>query len=387
MNRRRFVQRMLTTLAAGGAAPSLLTRTARAAKERDKVLVVVQLSGGNDALNTLVPFRDRAYRSVRPNLAVPAAKVLDLGRDLGLHPALRALLPQWEQGRLALIPAVGYPDASRSHFVSMAIWHSADPSRKSMQGWLGRWLDEQEDPFCAVNLGLSTPLALRGEARQGVALNGLEGFRLRLPERALARFEQGLRQPRNGPAELARAAMERLLEDTRRVQGLRGYEPAADYPRGSFGNALRDVVRMIAGGLDARVYYVALGGFDTHADQLGRQPGLLEQLAAGLSALSQDLKALGRENDVLILGFSEFGRRVEENASGGTDHGKAGLMFALGPGVGGFKGPGYNLDDLDDGDLRYQVDFRSVYAGAAAFIGARPEELFPEPQPLLKLLG
>ncbi len=266
MNRRRFVQRMLTTLAAGGAAPSLLARTARAAKERGKVLVVVQLSGGNDALKTLVPFRNRAYRSVRPNLAIAAAEVLDLGQGLGLHPTLRALLPQWEQGRLALIPAVGYPDASRSHFVSMAVWHSADPTRKSLLAWLGRWLDEQEDPFCAVNLGLSTPLALRGEALQGVALNGLEGFRLRLPEQALALFEQGLRQRRSGPAELARAAMERLLEDTRRAQGLHDYEPAADYPHSGFGNALRDVARMIAGGLDARVYYVALGGFDTHTD-------------------------------------------------------------------------------------------------------------------------
>ncbi|WP_456447129.1 DUF1501 domain-containing protein [Oceanithermus sp.] len=387
MNRRDFVQRMLTTLAVGGAAPSLLARTALAAGPGEKILVVVQLSGGNDALNTLVPYRDAGYRKARPNLAVTAGEVLDLNGELGLHPSLRGLLPFWERGRLALIPAVGYPQPSRSHFVSMAIWHTADPSRRSTEGWLGPWLDEADDPFCAVNLGLSAPLALRGDSRQGVAVGGVDAFRLRLPEPALERFERGLARPAEGPLERTRAAMERLLADTRRVQALRGYRPEAAYPHGAFGNALRDVVRMIAGGLGARVYYVALGGFDTHAGQLGRQPGLLEQLANGLGAFAQDLRALGREDDVLVLGFSEFGRRVQENASGGTDHGKAGLMFALGPVAGGVLGPGYNLDDLDAGDLRYQVDFRSVYAGAAAFIGARPEELFPEPQPLLRLSG
>ncbi|HHO58394.1 MAG TPA: DUF1501 domain-containing protein [Oceanithermus profundus] len=387
MNRRNFVQSMLTTLAVGGAAPSLLSRTAMAAAPGDKILVVVQLSGGNDALNTLVPYRHAGYRKARPNLAVPPQEALDLNGELGLHPALRGLMPFWEQGRLALVPAVGYPHPSRSHFVSMAIWHSADPDRRRTEGWLGPWIDGEDDPFCAVNLGLSAPLALHGEARQGVAIGGLDAFHLQLPQPALQRLKQGLARPASGPLERTRAAMARLLDDIERVQGLRGYAPQAEYPRGAFGRALSDVVRMIAGGLGARVYYVSLGGFDTHADQLGRQPELLEELAAGMSAFSQDLKALGREDDVLVLGFSEFGRRVAENASGGTDHGKAGLMFALGPGVGGFKGPGYNLDDLDDGDLRYQVDFRSVYAGAAAFIGARPEELFPGPQPVLPLLG
>lgn len=387
MNRRTFVQQMLTTLAVGGAAPSLLARTARAATAGEKILVVVQLSGGNDALNTLVPYRDAGYRKARPNLAVGASESLDLNGELGLHLALAGLMPFWEQGRLGLIPAVGYPRASRSHFVSMAVWHSADPQRAATEGWLGRWIDEQDDPFCAVNLGLAAPLALQGSERQGVAVGGLDGFDLKLPPAALERLRSSLEHPRSGALEATRRAMARLVADTARMQGLAGYEPQAEYPRGGFGNALRDVVRMIAGGLEARVYYVSLGGFDTHADQLVRQPALLEQLAAGLSAFARDLKALGREDDVLVLGFSEFGRRVAENASGGTDHGKAGLMFALGPGAGGLKGPGYDLDDLDDGDLRYRVDFRSVYAGAAAFIGARPEELFPEPQPVLPLLG
>ncbi len=387
MNRRIFVQRMLATLAVGGVAPSLLARTARAAAGGEKILVVLQLTGGNDALNTLVPFRERAYRSVRPNLAVDPAKVLDIGGGLGLHPSLKPLMPLWERGRLALIPAVGYPNPSRSHFVSMAVWHSADPERKTASGWLGRWLDDKEDPFCAVDLDLSAPLALHGRKMEGVAVGSLESFKLRLPQPALKRFEKGLEAAYDGPLQATRDAMARLLADTHRVQGLRPYQPAVEYPKGSFGNSLRDVARMIAGGLGANVYYVTIGGFDTHADQLRRQPLLLEELATGLSAFSQDLKALGREDDVLILGFSEFGRRVAENASGGTDHGKGGLMFAIGPKAGGLKGPGYNLDQLDGGDLRYQVDFRSVYAGAAAFIGASPERLFPEPQPPLKLFG
>ncbi len=390
MNRRTFIERLFLTLAVGGAAPSLLSRTARAASAGERILVVVQMTGGNDALNTLVPYKNADYYKLRPNLAVTAAEVLDLDGRHGLHPGLRPLMAQWERGRLLWIPSVGYPNPNRSHFVSMAVWHSADPERRSRTGWLGELVDESNDPFCAVNFGMTTPLALRGESAAAVSMGGIDGFSLKLPDPYLTALHAGLERPRSGELEATRKAMAHLVSDTQRVSELSGgFEPRAEYPKNSFGRSLRDVVRMIGGGLEAKVYYVSLNGFDTHSDQLGRQPRLLESLSAGLAAFQQDLRDLGREDDVLVLGFSEFGRRVAENASGGTDHGKAGAMFALGPVNGGIHGKdnAWNLDELDDGDLRYRVDFRSVYAGAASFIGADPAQLFPEPQTPLRLFG
>jgi len=382
VDRREFVKSGLLGLALSQA-PTLFWRTALAAGAGEKILVVVQLSGGNDQLNTLVPYRQELYYRLRPRLAVPAREVLDLNGRLGLHPALRPLMPLYEAGALALLPQVGYPNPSRSHFVSMAVWHTADPERKAASGWLGRLLDQGADPLCETNLGASTPLALTGSQALAPSVESLEGFELRLPPPLRTRWEEALLRPRQGEAEAVRQAFLRLKATLAQVGRARGVKNRVDYPNHPFGRALADVARMIAAELPTRVFYVSLGSFDTHADQPKRHEELLGLLAQGLAAFHQEMRLLGREREVLVLGFSEFGRRAQENASYGTDHGKGGLMFALGPVRGGVLGPEPDLEDLDEGDLRFQLDFRAVYGAALRFLGLEPASILgPGPAPL-----
>ncbi|GAB5602310.1 DUF1501 domain-containing protein [Thermus sp. FJN-A] len=382
MDRREFVKGGLLGLALSQA-PTLFWRTALAAGAGEKILVVVQLSGGNDQLNTLVPYRQALYYRLRPRLAVSAQEVLDLNGRLGLHPALRPLMPLYEAGALALIPQVGYPNPSRSHFVSMAVWHTADPERKASSGWLGRLLDQGADPLCETYLGASTPLALTGSQALAPSVEGLEGFELRLPRPLRTRWEEALLRPRQGEAEEVRQAFLRLKATLAQVGRARGVKNRVGYPNHPFGRALADVARMIAAELPTRVFYVSLGSFDTHADQPRRHEELLGLLAQGLAAFYQEMRYLGREREVLVLGFSEFGRRVQENASYGTDHGKGGLMFALGPVKGGVLGSEPDLEDLDEGDLRFQLDLRAVYAAALRFLGLEPASILgPGPAPI-----
>lgn len=203
MDRREFVKSGLLGLALSQA-PTLFWRTTLAAGAGEKILVVVQLSGGNDQLNTLVPYRQELYYRLRPRLAVPAREVLDLNGRLGLHPALRPLMPLYEAGALALLPQVGYPNPSRSHFVSMAVWHTADPERKAASGWLGRLLDQGADPLCETHLGASTPLALTGSQALAPSVESLEGFELRLPPPLRTRWEEALLRPRGRRRRCAR---------------------------------------------------------------------------------------------------------------------------------------------------------------------------------------
>ncbi|RDI95920.1 DUF1501 domain-containing protein [Meiothermus sp. QL-1] len=379
MNRRAFIQKTLLTLALGQGAPSLLSKTALAAQSPDKILVVVNLFGGNDQLNTLVPYRNELYYRLRPQIAIPRREVLDLGmggKKLGLHPALRPLLPLWEAGTLALIPQVGYPNPNRSHFISTAIWHTADPSRKSETGWLGRWGDLQEDPFCETFLGGATPLAQVGQKRTAPAVSSIDAFSIRLPKALEAAFEEESRRIRQGTAEEVRQAMRALRLALERVGQLRSVKNQAQYPENAFGKGLADIARMIAGGLGSSVYYTTLGGWDTHAAQPPRHAELLGHLAQGLAAFQADLKAIGRYKDVLIMVFSEFGRQVAENASLGTDHGEGGLMLVLGGGVkGGLYGEEPDLENLELNAIKYQTDFRNVYATALHWIAASPKEV------------
>ncbi|RIH88496.1 hypothetical protein Mlute_00623 [Meiothermus luteus] len=379
MNRRAFIQKSLLTLALGQGAPSLLARTALAARSEGKILVVVNLFGGNDQLNTLVPYRNELYYRLRPHIAIPRSEVLELGvrgERLGLHPALRPLISMWEGGELALIPQVGYPNPNRSHFISTAIWHTADPSRKAETGWLGRWGDAQEDPFCETFLGGATPLAQVGQRRTAPAINGIDAFSLRLPRGLEEAFERELQRVRSGTAEEVRRAMGSLRTALTRVGQLRQVKNQAQYPENAFGRSLADIARMIAGGLGSSVYYTTLGGWDTHAGQAPRQAELLGYLAQGLAAFRTDMRAAGRDKDVLILVFSEFGRQVAENASYGTDHGEGGLMLVLGGGVkGGLYGGEPDLEDLELNALKYQTDFRNVYAAALQWIEANPKEV------------
>jgi uncharacterized protein (DUF1501 family) len=266
---------------------------------------------------------------------------------------------------------VGYPNPNRSHFISTSIWHTADPTRKEETGWLGRWGDLQEDPFCDTFIGNASPQAVSGHKHTAPAISGVDSFTLRMPGLLEEALERELARPRSGPAEGVRQAMLSLRGALDKIGRIRAYSNKAQYPDHPFGKAMADVARMIAGGLGSSVYYTTLGGWDTHAAQPVRQQALLGYLAQTLNAFRQDMRALGRDQDVMIMVFSEFGRQVAENASYGTDHGQGGLMLVMGGGVkGGLYGSEPDLENLELNALKYQTDFRNVYAASLRWIQA-----------------
>ena len=350
--------------------------TASAAGRSDgPILVVVQMGGGNDGLNTVVPFVQDGYYRARPRLAVPRERVLRVTDELGFHPGLAPLKALYDEGRLAVVQGAGYPNPNRSHFRSMEIWHTADPSGTGPRtGWLGRLFDS-ECPACGPTAGIAMtgaemPLAMQGAAGRAVVLESPQAFAFH-PVRGGGPQEveafRRLMQPVPGDEPvvdfLTHTAMDAILasDEIRKVPAQA--QDAGDYPRDPFSLKLRLVSELISACVPTRVYYVGLGGFDTHAAQAGRHDRLLEQLGAGLAAFVKDLTQKGLLDRVLVMTFSEFGRRVAENASGGTDHGAAAPMFLIGSQVvPGIHGGHPSLVDLDQGDLRFQVDFRSVYA-------------------------
>ncbi len=389
MTRREFLTKGLTIVAAGATAPMFLTRTALAlnnpwdlalaqsvpGRPDWPTLVVVQLGGGNDGLNTVVPFTHDEYYRARPTLAVPQGKLLRLTDELGLNPALTDLKEIFDQGRLGIVQGVGYPNPNRSHFRSMEIWHTADPAGNGPRsGWLGRLFDS-ECPDCRIAAGITLsnemPLAMQGSTDRAVAFEnpgrfGFHPIRGAGPEEVEA-FRRLLQPvPATEPMVdfLAHTEMNALLAaaDIHKITG--GFPKAGGtgYPADPFGQKLHLVSELIAAGASTRVYYISLGGFDTHATQAGRHDQLLESLGAGLGAFVKDLAQKGLQDRVLIMTFSEFGRRVAENASVGTDHGTAAPMLLIGSTVApGIHGVHPSLTDLDQGDLKYRIDFRSVY--------------------------
>jgi uncharacterized protein (DUF1501 family) len=373
-SRRAFLQTALggsSLIALAPAVPGFLARTARAAApEADgRVLVVVQLDGGNDGINTLIPFADEGYARHREALRVAAGKVLKLDDRVGLHPAMKAAADLLESGRLAVVPGVGYPNPTRSHFESMAVWHSArlDPEERGGPGWLGRAFDAapgsggSEAPSLYVGAG-AVPAALRGRRASAAALERAEELALdpaAAPARALATDDPG-----DGLMAFVRRSALDAYASADRIAGLaRGGDGSARYPASGLGARLRLVARLLKGGHPARVYYTSQSGYDTHAGQLPTHNGLLFELSEALKSFLDDLAAAGLGGRVLVLCFSEFGRRVAENASAGTDHGTSGPVLLAGPGVrAGVAGAYPSLTDLEDGDLKTLVDFRRVYA-------------------------
>lgn len=363
--RRDFLKLSALALAATSGMPGFLARAAAQAGG-DRTLVVVQLTGGNDGLNTLIPYSNGAYYAARPNIAIPKKDVLTLTPDLGMHPALKPLMTLWDSGDLAWMENVGYPNPNRSHFASMAIWHTADPTQARRDGWIGRLAAQIGDPFCASNIGAATPRALRAETFSLPSIAEVDTYQVKLPSGLEGAFGTMLGAPRQGEAAYLARATGQMLKNTARVQAnVKKYRDGATYPEGKFADGLRDMARLIAAGVGQRVLYVSLGGFDTHAGQRAEQDELLATLAGGLSAFHADLERQGLADKVIVMGFSEFGRRVAENGSAGTDHGKGSVMFALGKGVkGGVHGSSPDLEDLSDGDIKYKQDFRGVYAAA-----------------------
>ncbi len=374
----------------GSPVPHLLRRAlADSEKKVDgPILVVVQLSGGNDGLNTVVPFQDKRYRQARPKLAIPAADVLKLSEGLGLHPALRGFADLWEREQLAIVQGVGYPQPNRSHFESMDIWHTC--LRKSdprTDGWLGRALDQwsatrtASDPL-ALHLGAEKqPLALVSRQVRVPSIRSLDQFRLNAGEEREAISQLVKAQRADDEDDLlsfVQTSTASAIDVSGRFGKLRdGGAKPHDYPATALGAKLSTVAQLIAASLETRIYYVELDGFDTHAQQPAAHSSLLKQLGDAVQALNRHMADLGLGDRVLTLCFSEFGRRVAENASDGTDHGAAAPVFLVGNRVApGLIGTHPRLDDLDQGDLKFHTDFRQVYASILdSWLGVSSEKV------------
>jgi uncharacterized protein (DUF1501 family) len=383
LSRRQFLVRTLqgSSLAAlSGLVPHFVARTAQAAAPgKDNILVVLELTGGNDGLNTVIPYADDLYHKARPTLRQTQATVLRLDDHVGLHPGLQGMRPLWEAGHLAVAQGVGYPNPDRSHFEAMDIWQSADPKRQTTTGWLGRATAESRDTsgnIPILHLGMSRmPLALAGAPSGGaVTVSDQNPFRL-----DIIGGERGRQEARRRLLEDLSSTPGKKVEDDltsfvqrRQVQTLTAVESLRDLLEGPNavprqGTGLNQKLQIIAGliarGFGTRIFYVSLDGFDTHADQAPAHQKLLSELADAVGGFFQSLKPTGHANRVRLMTFSEFGRRVQENGSRGTDHGAASCLFVAGPSVrGGVVGKHPSLADLDADDLKDHTDFRRVYA-------------------------
>ncbi len=376
LSRREFMVRSGVTLAAASSSlPQVLARTSlalRGTSPDGRILVMLQLSGGNDGLNTVVPYRDDAYRRLRPTLAVGAGEVHKLNDAVGLHPQLEGLKALFDEGQLAVVQGVGYPNPNRSHFESMDIWHTADPTLVQREtGWLGRAL-ERDPALHALHLDDSPlPLALRSPGGDVPAVRTIDSFRLsggadhaarRAIERMLAARDASLESGPAAEVEFVRRVAVSAVETARRLDKLPN-DGAGGYPALGLARRLREIARLIAADFGPRIYYTTLGGFDTHARQGTQHPNLLAELGRSVQAFYADLARQGLADRVLLMTFSEFGRRAQENASLGTDHGVAAPLFLCGPGVKpGVVGPAPDLSKLVDGDVPHSIDFRSVYS-------------------------
>jgi uncharacterized protein (DUF1501 family) len=404
MNRRLFHKTVgLSALTA--TVPTFLQKTGSAlaagARSSDRVLVVIQLGGGNDGLNTVVPYADARYYRARPKIAIADRSVLRLDDTLGLHPEMLELHRLYQDGGLAIIMNVGYPNPNRSHFRSTDIWETASAADRILKtGWLGRYFDAAcagvpTDPL-GLRIGDQPSLAFAGDRLRAATFanpkmleNPAEGPAGRAMQRLSAVEETGIaaldfvQRTGNQSAALSRE-LQRAAKQVR---------PKVDYPPFALCQSLRLVAQMIVAGLPPRVYYVTHGGFDTHAAQPQRHAYLLQEFSEAVALFHADLKAHGQLDRVLGITFSEFGRRVAENKNAGTDHGAASVLFAFGGKVkAGVHGKAPNLSDLDPlGDLVHQVDFRQVYAGVLkGWLGADPDRVLAgrfEPFPLIETGG
>ena len=361
-----FLPKFLKAIEAPGALPP-----------KGKILVVLQLSGGNDGLNTVVPVRNDIYYKERPRLGIKREAAMSLTSESGLHPALSRLKSLYDDGEMAILNSVGYPNPDRSHFRSMDIWHSASPANEYWQtGWLGRYLDAQCAGSAPANGSCSSvgleiddtlSLVLKGDAVKGLAMQDAKKLydAARDPYFAAYSNAHGTAHSDETPVEyLYKTMAETLSSADYLFQQSRKKPSGATYPNNELGKNLKTIASLILADTDTAVYYVSLGSFDTHINQDGQQKRLFTEMNDALAAFAKDMKTNGKWNDVLVATFSEFGRRVSQNASGGTDHGTANNMLFLG---GGLKQKGIlnalpDLSDLDDGDLKFKTDFRQVYA-------------------------
>jgi uncharacterized protein (DUF1501 family) len=385
-SRRAFISQSLGVAVLGGTLPGFLGAAARAQTlpalgskvDPGNILLVIAMEGGNDGLNTVVPYSDDAYHRARPTIGIAAQTVLKIDDRIGFNPALSALEDLYKNGNLAIVQGVGYPNPNRSHFEATQIWETASPTMAVTSGWLGRYLDRtvrtappsaSDNLFTAVSLGDTVPTALIAQHVDVPAIGALNAFGYNAGKDPASRQSAGTlydgAKPGQSPyLELLQTTARNALHggDVLKAK-LASYKPAVTYPSDSFSQQLRLAAQIAVSGVGTRIIFVSIGSFDTHAGQRAQQDRLLGYLANGLRAFYTDLAAHQLHERVLAMTFSEFGRRVSQNASGGTDHGTAMPLFIVGGKVkGGLYGTHPSLEDLDNGDLKWSIDFRSVYA-------------------------
>lgn len=384
MKRHAFVNRSLGVAVLGGTLPAAFMQAAFAAEtpalgstiDPGNALVIVQMGGGNDGLNTVIPWSDDTYHRLRPTIALDAKSILRIDDRIGFNPALAGLNELYAQGHVALLQGVGYPNPNLSHFEATQIWETAAPDRPQQYGWIGRYLDRRypagtkpPSPFETVALGDTLPAALLAAHVDIPAIGALGAFAYNTGRDLASKQSAGTLYDGTGAgaspylqlvAETARDAYHG--GDQLRAK-IAGYTPAVTYPTDGFAQQLKLAAQLIGTNSGTKIVFVSIGSFDTHVGQRAQQDRLLGYLGNGLAAFYRDLAAHGNDKRVLALMFSEFGRRVEQNASNGTDHGTAMPVFAVGGGVrGGIYGEHPSLTDLDHGNLKFATDFRAVYA-------------------------
>lgn len=337
----------------------------------NKVLVILQLSGGNDGLNTVIPVQNDIYYKVRPRLGIEKSKALALTDEVGLHPALTGLRDLYNDGSLGILNSVGYPNPDRSHFRSMDIWHSASKSDEYVNtGWIGRYLDAQcagcDKPTQALEIDDTLSLALKGEHVKGLAMRDPRRLYGTSQEKF---FKEVVANHKDAAGEqpvdyLYKTMAETVASADYIFKQSKLHPTSAQYPNSGLAQSFKTIASLIFSEINTKVYYVSLGSFDTHVNQAGQQQRLFTEMNEAITAFVKDLKANNRFQDVMLMSFSEFGRRVAQNASGGTDHGTANNMFFV---SGGLKQKGIlnalpDLNDLQEGDLKHKIDFKQVYA-------------------------
>jgi uncharacterized protein (DUF1501 family) len=401
LTRRDFLASGLLATGAGLVVPPVLARGVLAATgdgiHNDRVLVVLQMAGGNDGLNTVVPYADPAYHDARPGIGIAPDKVLHLDAHAGLNPALAGIKSLYDAGRVAVVQGAGYDNPTYSHFEAVQVWQHADPQRRATDGWLGRLMAAQRDAspnaLAACALGqASTPAELRAQGATVSVIDSVKAYDVqggavrqaaapalykRTPGIYGALFDQALGTAESGISALKKA---------------NGYTPSATYGDtatvSSIATSLQLTAQMIVTQPGVKICHVVLGGFDTHQAEDQRQTALLTELDRAVSAFMQDLDAHGAAERVVLMTWSEFGRRVKENGSRGTDHGSAAPVLVIGKQVrGGLYGVQPSLTDLDSGNLKHTVDFRSVYqAMIGGWLGGDAQSVLGGAFPALPLL-
>ncbi len=411
LTRRNFMKDGIMVAALGLVAPSFLVKSAYSLKSaplaslasvdppgsgggndalKKNTLVVIQLSGGNDGLGTVIPYSDSNYFAARPILAPKPDEILKLTDSISLHPSLKGFQGLYKNGHMAVLQGVGYPNPNRSHFRSMQIWQTARPDVNEPTGWLGRYLeaddDDEENTLRAINIGTLLPRTLWTETTLVPSITNLESYQFRTDGRfgndasaQLDAVHHLCDHAAHGGLEeyVSQAAIDAFKSSDLLKSAVGKYQSSVTYGNNPFAEGMKLIAQVIAADLGTRIFYIGLGGFDTHSAQARRHGELLIMLDEGITSFYNDLEKMGKADQTAVMTFSEFGRRVHENGSAGTDHGTSLPMFLIGGNIkGGIYGNNPSLTDLDNGDLRMQTDFRSVYSSVVRnWLGADPSKV------------